>query len=349
MSEIPNKRRAKVYTIHSQKGGVGKTSIAITIAALEAIFHEKKVLIIDADLTGTSLLDNVPICGSKSSVHYFNDLIMGSPTEFERCTSVLSRRRSLAFSKYCHKTDQLLNVFIMPGSPLLEDIKKIVPLISQEDFLHFFRHRLEDIIVTAINDNYDIIIIDHSPGLYGLSLASLQMMIKESHEHGLGHMCRAKTEGIDIEACAVLITTTDKADYTAFIPSFLEILEGARSTEEKDSILDRHYLFINKAGAAEGVTYDPALMMGRIFANLEALGGHRTVKNEHIELLKKSVVKSGVNSSGYIDSFDMSKITSYVKSLKEVSRDETIKPDSTQGWCKEILKACRIDEEYSHE
>lgn len=32
----------RLYTIHSQKGGVGKTSVAIAIAGCAAIFHKKK-------------------------------------------------------------------------------------------------------------------------------------------------------------------------------------------------------------------------------------------------------------------------------------------------------------------
>ncbi len=47
----------RLYTIHSQKGGVGKTSIALAIAGFGAIYHNVKSLIIDADLTGTSLVD----------------------------------------------------------------------------------------------------------------------------------------------------------------------------------------------------------------------------------------------------------------------------------------------------
>lgn len=52
-----NKTFPRLYTIHSQKGGVGKTSIAIAIAGFAAIIHQKKALIIDADMTGVSLFD----------------------------------------------------------------------------------------------------------------------------------------------------------------------------------------------------------------------------------------------------------------------------------------------------
>ncbi len=59
----------KIYSIHSQKGGVGKTSIALAIAGFEAVFNNKKVLLIDADLTGTSIKEIVKSKKNKSLIH----------------------------------------------------------------------------------------------------------------------------------------------------------------------------------------------------------------------------------------------------------------------------------------
>jgi hypothetical protein len=44
-----------IYSIHSQKGGVGKTSVALALASIMAKGYNKKVLIVDADMTGTSI------------------------------------------------------------------------------------------------------------------------------------------------------------------------------------------------------------------------------------------------------------------------------------------------------
>ncbi len=73
-----------IYTIHSQKGGVGKTSIAIAIAGLAAIWQGKNALIIDADLTGTSLIDLPGWANSEGHPKseeptYINKLILASP------------------------------------------------------------------------------------------------------------------------------------------------------------------------------------------------------------------------------------------------------------------------------
>ncbi len=45
----------KLITIHSIKGGVGKTSIALCIAALERQ-RKRRAILVDLDLTGTSLI-----------------------------------------------------------------------------------------------------------------------------------------------------------------------------------------------------------------------------------------------------------------------------------------------------
>jgi len=75
----------KIYTIHSQKGGVGKTSIAIAIAGFASILHDKNALIIDADLTGFSLFDVRGWAGDEKPV-YFNDVILATPPDFARYT-----------------------------------------------------------------------------------------------------------------------------------------------------------------------------------------------------------------------------------------------------------------------
>lgn len=158
----------RIYTLHSQKGGVGKTSIAIAIAGLAAIHYDKMTLIIDADFTGTSFLD-IPDMIKVDKKEYFNDFMLAKPSEFEKYTPITSGKTNEKIKetrkKFCWNVpDGDGKIFCMPGSALVKDMKKIIPLISQEDHLRFFRHRLEDILVTATMAGFEVIIIDHSPG-----------------------------------------------------------------------------------------------------------------------------------------------------------------------------------------
>ena len=79
----------RIYTLHSQKGGVGKTSIAIAIAGLAAFHNDKMTLIIDADFTGTSFLD-IPDMIVDDKKEYFNDFILAKPSKFEEYTPITS-------------------------------------------------------------------------------------------------------------------------------------------------------------------------------------------------------------------------------------------------------------------
>jgi cellulose biosynthesis protein BcsQ len=81
-------QKIKVYTIHSQKGGAGKTSIAIAIAGLSCILHKQKTLIIDCDLTGTSIIDLFYGVDknnkAKENIKYLNSLLLATPSVFNK-------------------------------------------------------------------------------------------------------------------------------------------------------------------------------------------------------------------------------------------------------------------------
>ncbi|MBC2757464.1 MAG: ParA family protein [Desulfobacteraceae bacterium] len=145
----------KIYTLHSQKGGVGKTSIALAIACLSAFKENKKTLIIDADMTGTSLIDIdnfETISSNKKS--FFNDLILATPPDFKKYTSLFlskSKQQKERFIKrFCWEVPEGENkLYYMPANPHSKNIRNIVPLLSQEDHLGFFKSRLEDILSVA--------------------------------------------------------------------------------------------------------------------------------------------------------------------------------------------------------
>ena len=173
----------RLYTMHSQKGGVGKTSIALAVAGLENILNKKRVVVIDMDMTGASLID-IYSKNKEKNKKYFNDLLFAEPHDFATYTPICresnhssANKENVILPLFCHKVQiDALSIRYIPASPLLKDILKVVPLISQENHLHFFKHRLEDII-SILWDDFDVIIIDNPPGLFGISRASLDMVI----------------------------------------------------------------------------------------------------------------------------------------------------------------------------
>ena len=246
----------RIYTIHSQKGGVGKTSIALAIAGLESCLHNKKTLIIDADFTGTSIGDLWPEKDTHA-VKYFNDLILAKPNEFGTYTSILPRtgKGKPTLSEFYFKQNEF-EIYIMPGSPIYDDILKIVPLISQEDHLHFFKHRLEDIIVAVLRDEFEVVIIDNPPGLFGLSRTSLVMAIEKisndvkrlkdssgsTRLEKLYSMVMINSVKRSLNLIALLITSPDEVDHKALVPSFDALLKMhnlgvCRTCDSKSGIL----------------------------------------------------------------------------------------------------------------
>ncbi len=130
------KQKVRVYTIHSQKGGVGKTSLAIAIAGWSSFKHKLETLIIDCDLTGTSLIDLLWKGDGKQQkyqAHYLNRLLLASPIAFSGY-----EKGDMGSAFYLPVPDSR-KLHYIPSSPVLEDIRSIVALISQENMLHFFK------------------------------------------------------------------------------------------------------------------------------------------------------------------------------------------------------------------
>lgn len=249
-------RFPRLYTIHSQKGGVGKTGIALAIAGLVAFGHDKKTLIIDADMTGTSLADADMISKgeqagqllrSDQSKKYFNDLVFAIPPDFTGYTAI---HASNAREKTKKVLDPFLwqivgsdkKIFVMPGDSGAQAVKHAVPFLSQEYHVHFFRHRLEKIIASSILAGFEVVIVDHSPGLYGISKSSFTTVLDQLCHHEpvptnensdnpleepsrLDSLIRAacpdcwKDRGGSFVGQSILVTTPDTVDCRAILPS----------------------------------------------------------------------------------------------------------------------------------
>ena len=342
----------RIYTLHSQKGGVGKTSIAIAIAGLAAIHNDKKTLIIDADFTGTSFLD-IPDMIKDDKKEYFNDLILAKPSKFEKYTPITSdqanEKTEETKKKFCWNIPEGDGkIFCMPGSTLVKDMQKIVPLISQEDHLRFFRHRLEDILVTATMAGFEVIIIDHSPGLLGLSKSSLFMVVDqaishfndERHPYGPTRLDRlyraAAIDNTRISAYAIFVTTFEPVDYRALFPSLSHFLDEKGSFESSQDFHGHLDMIFNKA---HGQPFDSTFEIPKVFEEIKRLPDGRNVHPKLIKYFDDRAKEVGAEAAEYIKDFDMARILEVVKNLKAKEKPEYAK---WENWCMHVSKTVRL-------
>ena len=344
----------RIYTLHSQKGGVGKTSIAIAIAGLAAIHNDKKTLIIDADFTGTSFLD-IPDMIVDDKKEYFNDFILAKPSEFEKYTPITSDETNEKIKetrkKFCWNVpDGDGKIFCMPGSALVKDMKKIIPLIAQEDHLRFFRHRLEDILVTATMAGFEVIIIDHSPGLLGLSKSSLFMVVdqavshfnEERHPPGptrLDRLYRATVTEADntrISAYAIFVTTFEPVDYRALFPSISYYLDEKGSFKSSQDFHGHLDMIFNKA---PGQPFDATIEIPEVFEKIKTLPDSRKVHPELIKYFDDRAKDVGAEAAEYIKGFDMARILEIIKNLKAKQKLEYA---GWENWCMHVSKTVRL-------
>jgi hypothetical protein len=323
----------RLYTIHSQKGGVGKTTVSIAIAAWAAVYHKKRALIIDADMTGVSLID-IPDWKGNAEVQYFNDLILAKPNDFAKYGEIwfekTANRSKDGIQKFCRRIPKWNKIKYMPASPCFEDISKVVPLITQENFLKFFQHRLEDIIAMVIKDQYEVIIIDHPPGLHGISIASLNITCNDSNDN------KGKFEHkITKKSCsshAILTTTPDPPDYLALFPSLFCYLSG----NEPDSI----DIFLNKATME--ARFDPPIAYQYIFDDLKEKTENSEFKDKRegitVEWINKVEAKAknkGGLAGSFIPGFKLNDIFPTIKRIRE-NPSTTKRYGGIEGWCTQV-------------
>lgn len=348
----------RIFSIHSVKGGVGKTSVALAAGGIIAAKFNKKTLIIDADLTGASFID-VPIWGNRRPTYeYLNKLLLANPNDFARYTAVYNADKGtgLPFTQEVPGHNKLL--FILPSSPLSQDIARVVPLISQEDTLHFFKHRLEDILVKAFHDKFEAVIIDHPPGLYGISLASLGIVCEQLESRNnsddqkttrLDHFCRSfeKIDGkLPIPAQAVFITSPDPSDYRALFSSLSNVLLEREDQEKLQSFLPKINkgisVILNKAQSLSGARFDKRFAYDSILKNLDfSEGDKRNVHENLINYLKKTGSKFGATACNFVSGHNCSNIKDAIEKLKFVKGFKP-KDGGMEEWCMDVAISMRL-------
>ena len=263
------KKGLNIYSIHSTKGGVGKTSLALVIACIEKLKRDRKALILDGDLTGTSIDDIFGEVGKETKKIWLNDFLLANPTEhlsfIKRVKSSRTSKKLLSIEKFYKNKDEEFFSYI-PSSSSYEKVKEIVPLVMQEDDLGFFTSRIEDLLYSLHSTDFDSVIIDTHPGFYGFSKAMFKMLLdiklykyhQEVHREKMDKNtlykkdCEPprllellygslKNQIDDINITSFFVVTSESADFLSAFPTLAEVMfecleESAKEEDEKMDI-----------------------------------------------------------------------------------------------------------------
>lgn len=139
-------KHPRTIAVSSFKGGTAKTSTALHIGSALALYHKKKVLLVDFDAQA--------------------NLTTGlgfDPDEHDSMATVLQKKKSL---DEVIKTTHIKNLDLVPADTWLERVE-VTDILASDRYSH---ERLRDILAPT---KYDYIIIDTPPSLCWLTESAL--------------------------------------------------------------------------------------------------------------------------------------------------------------------------------
>jgi chromosome partitioning protein len=164
----------KVYALANQKGGVGKTTTAVNLAAYLAV-RRQRTLVVDVD----------PQANATSSLGFDKQKV--NPSVYDALV------RDVPLIQSVRLTDQL-HLDLAPSSPALAGAEiELVPALGRE-------YRLKDALAPHL-DNYDYVLIDCPPSLGLLTVNALTA--------AQGVLIPVQCEYLPLEGLGLLIRTID--------------------------------------------------------------------------------------------------------------------------------------------
>jgi chromosome partitioning protein len=165
---------AKVYALANQKGGVGKTTTAVNLAAYMAE-RRRRTLVVDMD----------PQANATSSLGFDKQKV--NPSIYDALV------RDLPLVQVILLTGQV-HLDLAPSSPSLAGAEiELVPMLGRE-------YRLKEALAPGLN-NYDYVLIDCPPSLSLLTINAL------TAAHGV--LIPVQCEYLPLEGLGLLIRTID--------------------------------------------------------------------------------------------------------------------------------------------
>lgn len=135
-------KAAKIVTVFSCKGGVGKTTTVLNLAGIYSLMN-KRVLIIDLDLNSGGIAVSLNVDAEKTIYNTMDDI---------------SNNRFNTIDEYTSKYNELIDVLAAPKDP--RDAIKI-------------DSKYVNLIITSCTYKYDVILIDTSHNLNPISISAL--------------------------------------------------------------------------------------------------------------------------------------------------------------------------------
>lgn len=155
----------KVIGFLNNKGGVGKTSTAVTVAHILATVHNKKVLLIDLDPQGNATNMFVETKPLELLGQLFSDIEVSS--EYQFSISDLLLDSSMDINKAIQNT-KYRNLDLIPAFLTLSEIEERLKADIRTPQQFRLKHHLKD-----VKDKYDYVVLDFSPSVNLININGL--------------------------------------------------------------------------------------------------------------------------------------------------------------------------------